>query len=239
MSDALLEIKDLKVRYDKIAVIHGLSLRVESGSAVGLLGSNGAGKSTTMRSIFGQRQSSGEIIFEGESIAGLDAHQIARRGIAMVPEGRMVFPSLTVTNNLRVGSYPRKNGWKDQSTFDSVMDLFPELLPMLNRQAGILSGGQQQMLALGRALMAKPKLLVLDEPSLGLAPLLVKRIYVAIAQLQAQNMSILLAEQNAKVALNSVNYAYVLETGQIVEQGSSQELKSSNRVAEIYLGVTK
>ena len=239
MSESLLEIKDLKVRYDRIAVVHGLSLRVQSGSAVGLLGSNGAGKSTTMRSIFGQRQITGEILFEGESISGLDAHQIARRGIAMVPEGRMVFPTLTVSNNLRVGSYPRKNGWKDRPTFDSVMDLFPELKPMLDRQAGILSGGQQQMLALGRALMAKPKLLVLDEPSLGLAPLLVKRIYMAIAQLQAENMSILLAEQNAKVALNAVNYAYVLETGRIVEQGSSQELKASNRVAEIYLGLTK
>jgi branched-chain amino acid transport system ATP-binding protein len=239
MPHSILEIKDLKVRYDRIAVVHGLSLRVESGSAVGLLGSNGAGKSTTMRSIFGQRQITGEILFEGESISKLDTHQIARRGIAMVPEGRMVFPSLTVSNNLRVGSYPRKHGWKDQSTFDSVMDLFPELKPMLNRQAGILSGGQQQMLALGRALMAKPKLLVLDEPSLGLAPLLVKRIYSAIAQLQADNMSILLAEQNAKVALNAVDYAYVLETGHIVEQGSSQELKASNRVAEIYLGLTK
>jgi branched-chain amino acid transport system ATP-binding protein len=239
MTTPLLEIRDLKVRYDRIPVIHGLSLRVESGSAVGLLGSNGAGKSTTMRSIFGQRQITGEILFEGEKISGLDAHQIARRGITMVPEGRMVFPSLTVANNIRVGSFPRKDGWKDQSTFDYVMDLFPELKPMLERQAGILSGGQQQMLALGRALMSKPKLLVLDEPSLGLAPLLVKRIYSAIAQLQVNNMSILLAEQNAKVALNAVNYAYVLETGQIVEQGSSLELKSSNRVAEIYLGLTK
>jgi len=239
MVEALLEIKDLKVRYDRIPVIHGISLRVESGSAVCLLGSNGAGKSTTMRAIFGQRQIMGEILFEGEVISGLEAHQIARRGIALVPEGRMVFPSLTVTNNLRVGGYPGRQGWKDQSTFDSVMDLFPELKPMLDRQAGILSGGQQQMLALGRALMAKPKLLVLDEPSLGLAPLLVKRIYHAIAQLQAGNVSILLAEQNAKVALNAVNYAYVLETGEVVEQGPAEELKDSNRVAEIYLGLAK
>lgn len=239
MADALLEISDLNVRYDRIPVIHGISLRVDEGLAVGLLGSNGAGKSTTMRAIFGQRQSSGKILFQGENISGLDAHQIARRGITLVPEGRMVFPSLTVANNLRIGGYPRRNGWKDQSTFDSVMDLFPELKPMLHRQAGILSGGQQQMLAVGRALMGKPRLLVLDEPSLGLAPLLVKRIYEAIAQLQAGNMSILLAEQNAKVALSAVNYAYVLETGNVVEQGTAEELKASNRVAEIYLGLTK
>lgn len=236
MSEDLLVVENLKVRYGRIPVVHGLSLAVGAGAVVGILGANGAGKSTTMRSIVGQRQMSGTIQFEGASISGKSAHAIARMGIAMVPEGRRVFPSISVLNNLRTGSIPRRGGWKDKATLDEVLDLFPELKPMLQRQAGILSGGQQQMLAVGRAMMSKPKLMILDEPSLGLAPLVVKRIYDAIHQLSQANMSILLAEQNAAMALSSVQYAYVLQTGLVVEQGSAEDLRSSSRVEEIYLG---
>lgn len=238
MSEDLLVVTDLRVRYGRIPVVHGVSLKVGTGSVVGILGANGAGKSTTMRAIVGQRQMTGTILFEGESISGKSAHAIARSGVAMVPEGRHVFPSISVLNNLRTGSIPRRGGWKDKATLDEVLDLFPELKPMLHRQAGILSGGQQQMLAVGRAMMSKPKLMILDEPSLGLAPLVVQRIYDAIHQLSQANMSILLAEQNAAMALNSVEYAYVLQTGLVVEQGSSEELRSSSRVEEIYLGRT-
>jgi len=238
MSDDLLIVDDLRVRYGRIPVVHGVSLRVGAGAVVGILGANGAGKSTTMRSIVGQRQMTGSILFDGTSISGKSAHAIARAGIALVPEGRRVFPSISVLNNLKTGSIPRRGGWRDQATLDDVLELFPELKPMLHRQAGILSGGQQQMLAVGRAMMSKPKLMILDEPSLGLAPLVVQRIYNAIHQLSQANMSILLAEQNAAMALNSVQFAYVLQTGLVVEQGPAEELRSSSRVEEIYLGRT-
>lgn len=238
MNDCLLTIDDLHVRYGRIPVVHGISLKVPAGSVVGILGANGAGKTTTMRSIMGQRQMAGTITFDGVPISGKSAHSIARAGIAMVPEGRRVFPSLSVLNNLKTGSIPRRNGWKDQATMDDVLDLFPELKPMVHRQAGILSGGQQQMLAVGRAMMSKPKLMILDEPSLGLAPLVVQRIYDAIRTLSQANMSILLAEQNAAMALSSVKYAYVMQTGLVVEQGDAEMLASSSRVEEIYLGRT-
>lgn len=238
MSDFLLTLEDVRIRYGRIPVVHGVSLNVSPGSVVGILGANGAGKTTTMRSIVGQRQMTGTVTFDGEVISGKPAHIIARAGIAMVPEGRRVFSSLTVLNNLKTGSFPRKGGWNDRATLDDVVELFPELKPMLHRQAGILSGGQQQMLAVGRAMMSKPKLMILDEPSLGLAPLVVQRIYDAIRQLSQANMSILLAEQNAAMALGSVQYAYVMQTGLVVEQGDAAMLRTSSRVEEIYLGRT-
>lgn len=236
MNDYLLTVDDVRVRYGRIPVVHGVSLNVSPGAVVGILGANGAGKTTTMRSIMGQRQMTGTITFDGEVISGKPAHIIARAGIAMVPEGRRVFSSLSVLNNLKTGSIPRRGGWRDEATLDDVVELFPELKPMLHRQAGILSGGQQQMLAVGRAMMSKPRLMILDEPSLGLAPLVVQRIYGAIRQLSQANMSILLAEQNAAMALSSVEYAYVMQTGLVVEQGDAAMLRTSSRVEEIYLG---
>lgn len=239
MSEPLLEVTDLRVRYGRIPVVHGISFSVDRGSVVGFLGANGAGKSTTMRALMGQRASSGRVIFDGEDISSLPGHAIAARGIALVPEGRMVFKTLTVANNLRMGSYPlgRSASWGDGAAMDQVLELFPELKPLLGRRAGELSGGQQQMLALGRALMSKPKLLVMDEPSMGLAPIVIDRIYQAILQLKAsEHTSILLAEQNARLALRSVDYAYVLQTGLVVEHGSSTHLRASSRIEEIYLG---
>lgn len=236
MNDYLLTVEDVRIRYGRIPVVHGVSLAVSTGAVVGILGANGAGKTTTMRAIMGQRQMTGTVTFDGEVISGKPAHLIARAGIAMVPEGRRVFSSLSVLNNLKTGSIPRRGGWKDSATLDDVVELFPELKPMLHRQAGILSGGQQQMLAVGRAMMSKPKLMILDEPSLGLAPLVVQRIYGAIRQLSQANMSILLAEQNAAMALSSVQYAYLMQTGLVVEQGDAALLRTSSRVQEIYLG---
>jgi branched-chain amino acid transport system ATP-binding protein len=237
MTTPLLEIKDLKVRYDRIPVIHGLSLLVESGSAVGLLGSNGAGKSTTMRSIFGQRQITGEILFEGEKISGLDAHQISRRGIAMVPEGRMVFANLTVHENLKMGAYlQRDRKWIAEQT-EYVFSLFPRLKERESQSAGTLSGGEQQMLAIGRALLGRPKFLMLDEPSLGIAPLLVKTIFERIVEInREQGLTILLVEQNANLALDISSYAYVLETGKILIEGPSAQVKSDPQVQAAYLG---
>lgn len=239
MTENLLEVRDLRVRYGRIPVVHGIDLEIKRGAVVGLLGANGAGKSTTMRAILGQRQMSGTVQFDGQTISGRPTHAIARMGIAMVPEGRRVFRSLTVLHNLRVGAMPTHGGWRDDEVLEEVLALFPELVPLLKRPAGVLSGGQQQMLAVGRAMMARPKLMVLDEPSLGLAPLVIQRIYDAIKELRSRDMSILLAEQNAAMALTSVDYAYVLQTGQIVEHGDAAALSSSRRVEEIYLGVSK
>ena len=233
----LLKVTGLTVRYDRIAVVHGVDLEVRRGSVTGLLGANGAGKSTIMRAILGQRDARGEVVFDGEPISGLPAHRIAARGIALVPEGRMVFGGLSVAHNLAMGAYSRKLRHAARTPeYDRVLALFPELEPLLLRPAGLLSGGQQQMLAIGRALMAAPTLLVMDEPSLGLAPLVIERIYAAVAELRAAGTSILLAEQNARMALRSVDHAYVLQTGAVVEEGSAAELRSSARVEEIYLG---
>jgi branched-chain amino acid transport system ATP-binding protein len=236
----MLEIKDLKVRYGRIPVVHGVDLAIEEGSVVGLLGANGAGKTTIMRSILGQRTATGEIRFAGERIDGLAAHKIAARGIALVPEGRLVFATLTVEKNLRMGSYPlgRKANWRSRADLDPVLELFPELERFLGTRAGVLSGGQQQMVALGRALMSRPRLLVMDEPSLGLAPLVIERIYEAIGRLRAGNTAILLAEQNARLALRCVDHAYVLQSGVVVEDGPAETLRTSRRIEEIYLGGT-
>lgn len=236
MSESILEVSDLRVRYGRIPVVHGITFDIPRGSVVGLLGANGAGKTTTMRAIMGQRQMTGGVRFEGRELAGRPTHRISRFGIAMVPEGRQVFRSLTVLHNLRIGAVPTGAEWRQDDTLDEVLTLFPELGPLLKRPAGVLSGGQQQMLAVGRAMMAKPKLMILDEPSLGLAPLVIRRIYDAIRELRNRDMSILLAEQNAAMALTSVDYAYVMQTGLIVEAGDAAALSGSGRVEEIYLG---
>lgn len=236
MSESLLEVSDLHVRYGRIPVVHGIEFTIPRGSVVGLLGANGAGKTTTMRAILGQRQLAGSVRFEGRELSGTPTHKISRLGVAMVPEGRQVFRSLSVLHNLRIGAVPTGAKWRQGDTLDEVLTLFPELGTLLHRPAGVLSGGQQQMLAVGRAMMAKPKLMILDEPSLGLAPLVIRRIYDAIRELRNRDMSILLAEQNAAMALTSVDYAYVMQTGSIVEAGDAAALSDSGRVEEIYLG---
>lgn len=237
---SLLEVRDLRVRYGRIPVVHGIDIDVPTGSVVGLLGANGAGKSTVMRALMGQRSSTGSVSFDGHRIDSLAAHKIAAQGIALVPEGRLVFSTLTVEKNLRMGSYSlgRRASWKDPADLEPVLKLFPELGPLLHARAGVLSGGQQQMLALGRALMSRPRLLIMDEPSLGLAPLVIERIYEAILRLRDSDTSILLAEQNVRLALRSVDHAYVMQSGVVVEQGPAEELRSSARVEEIYLGGT-
>ncbi|MEV5302873.1 MULTISPECIES: ABC transporter ATP-binding protein [Amycolatopsis methanolica group] len=235
---SLLEVTGLRVRYGRIPVVHGVDFRVGEGSVVGLLGANGAGKTTIMRALLGQRSSTGRVTFAGERIDGLAPHRVGGRGVALVPEGRKVFRTLTVEKNLRMGSYPlgREASWRDQAGLDPVLELFGELEPLLARRAGELSGGQQQMVAIGRALMGRPRLLIMDEPSLGLAPLVIERIYEAVRMLRASRTSILLAEQNARLALRSVDRAYVIQRGRITEEGSAEELRTSRRVEEIYLG---
>jgi len=233
----LLEVRDLEVGYGKLEVVHGASLDVREGAVTCLIGANGAGKTTTISAIVGlHRAKGGTIKFDGEEIQKLPAHRIAMRRIALVPEGRRVFASLSVIDNLRIGSVPQRAGWRSPDGLDEIFELFPILDEFRNREAGMLSGGQQQMLTMGRALMANPRLIVLDEPSMGLAPLLVDRVYEALFQLKARGTTILLAEQNAKLALRLADYAYVLETGHVVESGPADELRQSPRVEQIYLG---
>ncbi|HMN70270.1 MAG TPA: ABC transporter ATP-binding protein [Rhodoblastus sp.] len=232
-----LAIRQLRVRYGRVHVVHGVDIDAEEGSVTALLGANGAGKSTVMRAIMGQRLMEGSIAFAGKSIDRLKPHEIVSRGIALAPEGRMVFPSLSILNNLKMGAYWRGgSSWRLDRDLDDVLALFPELEAILDRPAGITSGGQQQMIAIGRALMARPKLLILDEPSLGLAPLVTERIYQAIRQLKQGGTSILLAEQNAHLALGAADIVYVLETGRVAETGSVTSLANSSRIADIYLG---
>lgn len=231
----LLAVKDLHVRYGRIEVVHGVSFEVHPHEVVGLVGANGAGKTTIMRALAGQRDKTGSVALRGREIGGLPPHKVTAAGIALVPEGRMLFPSLTVTRNLQMGAYVHREPWTRDS-LDRVLELFPALEKHLDRPAGVLSGGEQQMVAVGRALMARPSLLVLDEPSQGLAPLVVQRIYDAIRILKDSGTAILLAEQNATMALATVNRVYVIQTGEIVEQGTAESLRESPRIAEIYLG---
>jgi branched-chain amino acid transport system ATP-binding protein len=233
----LLEATDLVVRYGRIEVVHGVSLAVAEGEVTCIIGANGAGKSTTLRALVGQhRAASGKVTFAGRPIQGLAAHDVARRGIVVVPEGRRVFASLSVLDNLRMGGVPRGARWRTPDGLDEVLELFPALSEFRDRQAGLLSGGQQQMLAMGRALMAQPRLMVLDEPSMGLAPVVVDRIFDALVALKKRGTTILLAEQNARLALRLADHAYVLETGHVVESGPAEELRGSPRVERIYLG---
>ena len=210
----ILEIKDLSVSYGGIEAIKNISLDVEAGSIVTLIGSNGAGKSSTLRSIAGiVKAKSGEVLFEGENILGLSPDQIVKRGVTLVPEGRRVFPNLTVAENLHVGAYLRKDDIKPDIEY--VYDLFPRLKERSWQFAGTLSGGEQQMLAVGRALMARPKLIMMDEPSLGLAPLVVQGIFDIIRTINKAGITVLLIEQNANMALKVADYAYVMQTGEI------------------------
>ena len=234
----MLELRELTVCYGAITALHGISIKVEAGSIVTLVGSNGAGKSTTLRAISGLvKAKSGGIFYEDQPITNLAPHKIVARGIAHSPEGRMVFSNLTVRENLRMGAYLRKDGAGIAKDLDFVYSIFPRLKERAGQTAGTLSGGEQQMLAIGRAIMAKPKLLLLDEPSLGIAPLLTKAIFEQIVAINRElKLTILLVEQNANLALEISHRGYVLETGRILLEDSAETLRADPKVREAYLG---
>ena len=238
MSDVVLEIRDLHVHYGAIHALHGVSLQVRRGQIVALLGANGAGKTTTLRAISGLlRASAGDVLYEGKSLCGVSPHGIVSLGVAQAPEGRGIFPHLSVTENLHLGAYTRRDRAAIAGDIDRVFGLFPRLKERMRQSAGTLSGGEQQMLAIGRALLARPKLLLLDEPSLGLAPQIVQAIFRIIREINAGGTTILLVEQNAHMALAAAHEAYVLEVGRIVMHGPAAELAASDAVKKAYLGV--
>ncbi len=235
-----LEIKDLHVSYGGIRALKGVDLTVEEGQIVTLIGANGAGKSTTLRAISGlQKPQSGSILYGGEELVGLPAKEIVRRGIIHVPEGRRVFPDMTVAENLKIGAFLRSDKDGIARDMDYVYSLFPRLKERSWQLAGTLSGGEQQMLAVGRALMSRPKVLMMDEPSLGLAPLIVKDIFSIIRRVNEDGITVLLIEQNANAALRIADYGYVLETGTIALTGTGEELLKNESVREAYLGKKK
>ena len=235
MSEPILRIKDLKVNYGGIEAVKGISLDVPQGEIVTLIGANGAGKSSTLRAISGLvKPTSGSIEFEGEDITGKNPTDIVTKGITLVPEGRKIFPDLTVKENLRVGAYLRKDDITDDINW--VYDLFPRLKERSWQAGGTLSGGEQQMLAVGRALMSRPKVIMMDEPSLGLAPLVVRGIFDIIKEINKQGMTILLIEQNANMALKTAHLGYVMETGRITLSGHGKELLANESVKAAYLG---
>lgn len=234
----LLSVENLHVSYGAIKALHGVSLKVPKGSIVTLIGANGAGKSTTLRALSGLvKSTAGSIKYDGEEITKVPAHKIVGRGLCHVPEGRMIFANLTVHENLKMGAYLQHDRkWIAEQT-EYVFGLFPRLKERENQSAGTLSGGEQQMLAIGRALLGKPEFLMLDEPSLGIAPLLVKTIFERIVEInREQGLTILLVEQNANLALDVSSYAYVLETGKILVEGPSAQVKSDPQVQAAYLG---
>jgi len=233
----LLEIKDLNVYYGKIHALKGISLIVQEGEIVTLIGANGAGKSTTLRTISGLLHAKeGSISFQGKDISNLSAPAIVKMGISQSPEGRKIFSNMPVMENLEMGAFIRRDKKVIHDDYEKVFKRFPRLLERKNQLAGTLSGGEQQMLAIGRALMARPKLLLLDEPSMGLAPLLVKEIFSIIKEINETGTTILLVEQNAHMALSIANRAYVLETGKIALEGNAKELAASESVRKAYLG---
>ena len=234
---ALLEIANLSLGYGKIAAVKEISLSVEEGQVVCLIGANGAGKTTTLRGLSGLLSPrGGEIRFAGEKIGGAKPHRIARAGLIHVPEGRQVFAEMTIADNLKMGGYLISDRALMKRRLDHVLDLFPRLRQRLTQLAGSLSGGEQQMLAIGRALMAEPRLLLLDEPSLGLAPLVVEEIFALIARLKKEGKTILVVEQNAQMALEIADHAYVLESGKMKLSGPAAEVAANPMVLEAYLG---
>jgi branched-chain amino acid transport system ATP-binding protein len=231
----LLVVDDIEVRYGNIRALKGVSFEVAEGEIVALLGANGAGKTTTQKTVSGMlRPSLGSIIYDGQRIDGIPAHDLIRLGVCHVPEGRHVFPRMTVAENLEMGAFRFKT--VDQKDLDHVLELFPRLRERYKQQAGTLSGGEQQMLAIGRGLMGKPRLLLLDEPSMGLAPLIVAQIFDIIHQVNTEGVTVLLVEQNAAQALSLAHRGYVLETGEIVLSGTGGELLADDRVRAAYLG---
>jgi branched-chain amino acid transport system ATP-binding protein len=237
MTAPLLELDRLEAGYGAIRVLHGLSLRVDPGEIVALIGANGAGKTTTLMCCSGiLRASAGAVRLAGQDLSREPAHAIVARGLAQVPEGRRIFPRLSVLENLRLGAYTRADHAEIARDIDKHFALFPILAERRHQSGGTLSGGEQQMLAIARALMARPKLLLMDEPSMGVAPLLVARIFEAIRRLNAEGLSILLVEQNAKLALSVAHRAYVMETGAVTLEGEAGELLENKRVKAAYLG---
>jgi branched-chain amino acid transport system ATP-binding protein len=231
----LLEVTDLEVRYGAITAIKGISFTVGRGEVIALLGANGAGKTTTQKTISGMlRPAGGSITFDGQRIDGIPAHRLIELGICHVPEGRHVFPRMTVAENLEMGAFRFRR--PDEAVLEQVLELFPILRERIRQQAGTLSGGEQQMLAIGRALMGKPRLLLLDEPSMGLAPLIVRQIFDIMKEINGTGVTLLLVEQNAAQALSLADRGYVLETGEIVLQGTGRELLADVRVRAAYLG---
>lgn len=233
----MLRVEDINVFYGAIHAIKGVSLEVNDGEIVALIGSNGAGKSTTLRTISGlMKPKTGRILFDDKDIVGIPAHKLVGQGLVQVPEGRHVFANMTVLENLELGAYLRKDKEGIEADMKDVFEKFPRLLERKNQIAGTLSGGEQQMLAMGRALMSRPKVLLLDEPSMGLAPLLVKEIFNIIKEINASGTTILLVEQNANMALSIADKAYVLETGRITLSGTAKDLAASEEVRKAYLG---
>lgn len=233
----MLKINDINVYYGNIHALKGVSLDINEGEIVTLIGANGAGKSTLLKTISGLlKPKNGEILFQGQPIAGKVAQSIVKQGLSQVPEGRRVFQNMSVEENLELGAYLRNDKQGIREDFEKVYKLFPRLLERKKQLSGTLSGGEQQMLAMGRALMARPKLLLLDEPSMGLAPLLVKTIFKIIQEINQTGTTILLIEQNANMALSIADRAYVIETGKIVASGSSDELNQSDQIKSAYLG---
>jgi branched-chain amino acid transport system ATP-binding protein len=235
---SLLRLEDLEASYGAVRALRGVSIDVRRGAMVALLGANGAGKSTTLKAISGMvRPSAGFIEFEGERLNGRNPNQIVRRGIAHVPEGRKIFKDLTVLENLRMGAYTRSDGNGIRQDLDMVLQMFPRLKEREKQLGGTLSGGEQQMLAIGRGLMARPRLLLLDEPSLGLAPLIVQDIFAALRRINLDSgTTMLVVEQNAHIALKNTGYGYVLQVGRIAVEGASDELQRSKQVVESYMG---
>ncbi|MBW1799757.1 MAG: ABC transporter ATP-binding protein [Deltaproteobacteria bacterium] len=233
----ILEVKDLHVHYGKAEALRGISLGIDQGKIITLIGANGAGKTTALRTISGLKQpTSGDIFFEGKPIVGMPLHDIVRLGVAQVPEGRRVFATMTVLENLEMGAYLRKDKRKVGGDLEDIYDHFPVLKARRNQPAGSLSGGEQQMLATTRALMTNPKLLLMDEPSMGLSPLLVGEVGKIIKDINNDGISIILVEQNARMALNIAHYCYVLEVGRITLQGAGEKLASNEDVKRAYLG---
>ena len=233
----LLEVENIHSYYGHIHALRGVSLTVEEGEIVTLIGSNGAGKTTTLRSIHGiLPPREGRIVFRGEEIQGVPAHSMIEKGISQSPEGRKIFHRMTVLENLEMGAYHRKDRTETQDDMTRVFDLFPRLKERVKQEAGTMSGGEQQMLAIGRSLMGRPKLLLLDEPSMGLAPVLVERIFEVIEEINKQGTTILLVEQNAYVALEIATRGFVLETGTIVNAAPAEKLREDPKVREAYLG---
>ena len=234
----MLELKEVHTYYGNIHALKGISLKVEKGEIVTLIGSNGAGKTTTLRTIQGiNRPRSGTILLEGVALETLPPHEVALRGVAQSPEGRLIFPRMSVLENLEMGAYARKDKTGIQSDLDRVFTLFPRLRERIKQNGGTLSGGEQQMLAMGRALMARPRILLLDEPSMGLSPLLVELIFDTIVSINKEGTTILLVEQNALMALSIANRGYVIQTGEILLTDTAENLKNNEMVRKSYLGI--
>ncbi len=234
----MLVVKNLVAGYSKMPAIHNISFKVDEGKIVALLGSNGAGKTTALRAIIGAIPTmSGSIEYNGNSIVGLPSHDMVGKGISMVPEGRRLFPKMTVMDNLKMGAFSIKDKVRIQKKLDEIFEIFPRLAERKNQLAGTMSGGEQQMVAIGRGLMSYPKLLILDEPSLGIMPKLVAEIFDFIKKINKSGVTILIVEQNAKKTLEFANYAYVIANGETVIEGTNTELLNNDRVQKIYLGI--